>query len=83
MTLSSQLLGGLGVIHHNMSPQEQADMVRAVKKFENGFINDPVCLTPQNLVADVLELKARYGFCGIPVTGEVSSPRLPLLSIFI
>lgn len=53
-----------------MSPQEQADMVRAVKKFENGFINDPVCLTPQNLVADVLELKARYGFCGIPVTGR-------------
>merc|ERR1711964_575697 len=51
-----------------MSPQEQADMVRAGKKFENGFINDPVCLTPQNLVGDVLELKARHGFCGIPVT---------------
>lgn len=45
-------------------------MVRAVKKFENGFINDPVCLKPDNIVQDVLNIKERLGFCGIPVTGE-------------
>lgn len=67
-----QLLGGCGVIHHNMAAAEQAAMVRAVKKFENGFINDPVCLKPSNTVSDVLAIKERLGFCGIPVTGKSS-----------
>lgn len=58
------------MIHHNMAAAEQAAMVRAVKKFENGFINDPVCLKPTHTVADVLDIKDRLGFCGIPVTGK-------------
>lgn len=45
-------------------------MVRSVKKFENGFINDPVVLSPENTVADVKEIKATSGFCGVPVTGK-------------
>ncbi|KNZ52586.1 inosine-5'-monophosphate dehydrogenase [Puccinia sorghi] len=62
------LLGGIGIIHHNMPANLQASMVRAVKKYENGFITDPFCLTPENTVAEVLAIKEAYGFCGIPVT---------------
>jgi IMP dehydrogenase len=63
------LNGGLGVIHHNCSVSEQVEMVRKAKQFENGFISDPICLGPDHTVNDVLKAKAKYGFCGIPITG--------------
>ncbi|WFD27365.1 IMP dehydrogenase [Malassezia nana] len=75
MAISLALMGGMGVIHNNMSPQEQASMVRKVKMFENGFITEPIVLTPNETVGDVLEIKDRLGFAGIPITesGQLKS----------
>lgn len=68
MAIHIALLGGLGVIHHNCSADEQAEMVRKVKRFENGFILDPVVISPKTTVGEAKALKETWGFGGFPVT---------------
>lgn len=82
MAINMALMGGLGVIHHNCTIEEQSAMVRKVKKFENGFITDPVCLTPQHTVQDVLNIKEKFGFCGIPITenGKMNSKLMGIVT---
>lgn len=72
MAIHMALLGGIGIIHHNCSGEEQAEMVRRVKKYENGFINQPVVIAPTTTVGEAKDMKATYGFAGFPVTGMFS-----------
>ncbi|NLZ43436.1 MAG: IMP dehydrogenase [Clostridia bacterium] len=59
--------GGLGVIHRNMPPEEQALQVDIVKRSEHGVITNPISLHPDNLIQDALDLMARYRISGIPI----------------
>ena len=70
MAIHMALLGGVGVVHHNCSVEEQAEMIRKVKRFENGFILDPIVISPNTTVAEARYLKEKWGFGGFPVTGE-------------
>ena len=74
MAIHMALLGGLGVIHHNCTAEDQAAMVRNVKRFENGFISDPVVLSPETTVQEAKDLKDKWGFGGFPVTGTSAHP---------
>lgn len=75
MAIHMALLGGLGVIHHNCSADDQAEMVRKVKRYENGFILDPVVISPSTTVGEARALKEKWGFGGFPVTGTLNNTR--------
>ena len=60
--------GGLGILHRNLSIEEQAAEVDKVKRSESGMIVEPVTLPPEALVRDALELMARYKVSGVPIT---------------
>ncbi|HHJ11229.1 MAG TPA: IMP dehydrogenase [Bacteroidetes bacterium] len=62
--------GGIGVIHKNMSVEEQARQVRRVKRAENFMIIDPITIDPDSCVEDALKLMHEYGIGGIPVINE-------------
>jgi IMP dehydrogenase len=77
MAIHMALLGGVGVIHHNCSVEDQAEMIRKVKRFENGFILDPVVISPSTTVGEAIALKEKWGFGGFPVTGEAYPVLIP------
>jgi IMP dehydrogenase len=64
--------GGLGIIHKNLRPERQADEVRKVKKFESGTIVNPITVTPDTTVRQVLDLTRTHGISGVPVTDKGS-----------
>jgi IMP dehydrogenase len=62
--------GGIGIIHRNMSVDEQVDEISKVKRFESGVIADPITLRPDNRVSVANELMARHNISGFPITDD-------------
>src|SRR5438132_4792015 len=67
MAIAMAQAGGLGVIHRNLEPDEQASQVRQVKKYESGMVVNPVTIRPEATLADARELMTAYGISGVPV----------------
>lgn len=67
LAISMAQEGGLGIIHKNMKPLNQAQQVRAVKKFESGVIKEPITVSPDASIQDVLELTHARNISGVPV----------------
>lgn len=67
MAIAMAQAGGIGVIHQNLSPAEQAAEVRKVKRFESGMVVDPITIFPDETLADALALMSAQGISGIPV----------------
>merc|ERR1719158_2253378 len=68
MAIAMALGGGIGIIHHNCTAEYQAAQVSKVKKYQHGFVLNPITLGPSNTVQDVQDVKNKFGFTGIPIT---------------
>ncbi|MCD7814683.1 MAG: IMP dehydrogenase [Lachnospiraceae bacterium] len=68
MAIAMARQGGIGIIHKNMSIEQQAEEVDKVKRSENGVITDPFYLSPENTLADADELMTKFRISGVPIT---------------
>lgn len=67
MAIAMAQAGGMGVLHRNMTDEEQAAMVRSVKKYESGMVVNPVTMFPDQTLADAMALMSRHKISGIPI----------------
>ncbi|HMA73111.1 MAG TPA: IMP dehydrogenase [Xanthobacteraceae bacterium] len=74
MAIAMAQAGGIGVIHRNMDPDEQAGLVRQVKKFESGMVVNPLTIHPEATLADALALMQENRISGIPVVSGDKAP---------
>ncbi|MBA9029360.1 IMP dehydrogenase [Peribacillus huizhouensis] len=76
MAISMARQGGLGIIHKNMTIEEQAEMVDKVKRSESGVITDPFFLTPEHQVFDAEHLMGKYRISGVPIVNNLEEQKL-------
>ncbi|MBY0220772.1 MULTISPECIES: IMP dehydrogenase [Sporosarcina] len=76
MAISMARQGGVGIIHKNMSIEEQAEQVVTVKRSENGVIKNPFFLTPEHQVFDAEHLMGKYRISGVPIVNNMEEKKL-------
>ena len=81
MAIKMALLGGIGIIHCNNTIEEQVKEVKKVKRYNNGFIDNPIVFSPDNTIQDVIDIKEKLNFSGFPITvdGNMGSKLLGLV----
>ncbi|MEZ6022926.1 MAG: IMP dehydrogenase [Hyphomonadaceae bacterium] len=72
--------GGLGVVHRNMTPDEQAEQVRMVKKFESGMVIDPITIHPDMTVGEIILIKEQRKISGFPVVDRENGKLIGILT---
>ena len=80
MAIALAQAGGIGVIHKNLEPADQAVQVRKVKKFESGMVVDPLTIHPDATLADALEMMGSHQISGIPVVENGSGKLMGILT---
>ncbi len=70
MAIAMAQAGGIGVIHKNLTPEQQAEHVARVKRFESGMVVNPITIAPTATLGDLMELKKRHKVSGIPVVDQ-------------
>jgi IMP dehydrogenase len=81
MAIAMAQAGGIGVIHRNLSPVEQAEHVRQVKRFESGIVLNPVTVSPETKLSDALSLMQEHSISGLPVVvGEAPGKLVGILT---
>ncbi|MFH1012257.1 MAG: IMP dehydrogenase [Candidatus Peregrinibacteria bacterium] len=70
LAIKIALCGGIGIIHKNLSPDDQAEEVKKVKRFENGFIKEPICAKPDDTIEDIYQIRQKYGYKAVPITHD-------------
>ncbi len=70
LAIAIALLGGIGFIHKNLTPEKQAEEVEKVKRWRNSFIEDPVTLSPEHTIADVWRIRKEKGYKNIPIVDK-------------
>ena len=68
LAIAMALEGGIGIVHKNMTPERQAQNVLSVKKYESGVIREPITVTPDTSILDVMKLTDAHNISGVPVT---------------
>lgn len=80
MAIAMAQSGGLGILHRNMGIDEQAEMVRRVKRYESGMVVNPITIDPEATLGDALETMKRHNISGIPVTEKNSGKLVGILT---
>ena len=70
MSIALSELGGIGIIHKNLSSEDQSNEVRKVKKYESGVVRDPITIRSDNKVAELIQLTKELNISGMPVVDD-------------
>ena len=70
MSIALSELGGIGIIHKNLSVEDQSNEVRKVKKYESGIVRDPITIRSDNKVGELVQLTQELNISGMPVVDE-------------